>query len=192
MKNRKIFVASEPPAEPSTPLVNKAIRLSEAGQFEDALRLLATGTSAAPEIRNARGVCLLRLGRAEDAVRTFRALVVPSGCTWMNKELPVHYRTNFSTALLLAGLPLGAKETLHEIPEKYHPSVLRLQAALASWVRGLSWWQRLNWKMGLAPDVPVRLDFLPGEFADPLSTGVATPSAGVAASTSVSTTNQVA
>jgi hypothetical protein len=92
----------------------------------------------------------------------------------MKPGLPVIYRTNFSTALLLGGLPLGARETLAEIEEKNHASVIRLREALVRWEKGLSWWQRLNWKCGIAPDVSVTLDFVPGDFVDPTTIAATT------------------
>lgn len=109
----------------------------------------------------------MRLGRLADAVRIYRLLVLHSGSTWMNVGLPVIYRTNFSTALLLAGLIPGAVSALNEIDQEDHPAVIRLRHAIGNWELSLSVWQRLNWKLGLAPDIPVELPFAPGDFVDP-------------------------
>ncbi len=147
-------------------LLDRAIQLAAAGNPGESLQTLAQISEASPDIINARGVCLMRLGRAEEAVRLFRSLVLTPNCTWMKADLPVIYRTNFSTALLLAGMPLGARETLAEIAEKSHPSVVRLQQALNSWEQQLGLWQRFCLKLGLAPEAAVAVTFLAGDFVD--------------------------
>ena len=147
---------------------NKAVKLANVGRYEDALQILAAASSSAPEIKNAKAVCLMRLGQHTAAAQILRSLVMLPGCTWMKPELPVIYRTNFATALLLSNLPAGVQETLFEIKEKDHPSVLRLHDAMQTWQKGLSWWQWLNWKLGVAPEVPISIEFLPGEFVDPV------------------------
>ncbi|MCA9074481.1 MAG: hypothetical protein KDA93_05570 [Planctomycetaceae bacterium] len=164
--HRRLLEFQDQSVGSSLPLVSKAVRLADVGEYEEALRMLANGNSSSQEILNARGVCFMRLGRPADAVRVFRSLVLPSGCIWMKPELPVIYRTNFSTALLLAGLPLGVRDTLQEIAEKDHPSVRRLSNAVAQWERRMSWWQYLSWKYGFPPKLPLTIDFLPGEFTD--------------------------
>lgn len=109
----------------------------------------------------------MRLGRAADAVQLYRSFVLERSTSWMRAELPVIYRTNFVTALLLSQVPLGAQNTLHEIREIDHPSVVRLRETFDRWKRSLSLWQRLGWTIGLPPNVPIELDFTPGEFVDP-------------------------
>lgn len=160
----------------SATLVSKAVRLAAAGRCEEALLSLSAGNSSAADVKNARAVCLMRLGRYDAAVKTLRSLVLQSGCTWMKADLPVIYRTNFATALLLANLPGGVRETLSGVKEKDHPSVLRLQNSLDVWQKRLSWWQPFNWKFGVAPAVPITIDFEPGDFFDPLSAVMTTPS----------------
>ena len=149
-------------------IVSEVARLADGGRPEQALHLLSTANLYTDATRNARGVCLLRLNRTDDAVRTLRTLVLPANCTWMKPELPVVYRTNFITALLLARQPGGGEELIVQMPEQDHPSVIRLREAMQCWVHELSWWQWLNWKPGLIPDVPVSLNFVPGEFFDPV------------------------
>lgn len=155
--------------------VGIAVRLAEAGEYEKALHALAKGGSGSPEVTNARGVCLMRLQRASDAVQVLRPLVLEPGSTWMKRDLPVIYRTNFATALLLGGHKLGGRDALIEIGERAHPSRVRLADALRLWERELSWWQRLLWKLGVEPDLPVTIDFLPGDFVDPLESASKAP-----------------
>ena len=156
-------------------LVDRAIQFAEAGQSEKALQVLSNSHSASQEVLNARGVCLLRLARAEDALRVFRSLVLSAGGIWMKPELPVIYRSNFATSLLLRGNYLGVRQTLSEIPERTHPSVVRLLNSVSRWENSLTWWQRLGWRVGLAPDVPIKLDFSPGDIVDPLAAPVIAP-----------------
>ena len=155
--------------------LEKAIQLAEAGHYEQALGLLNKGSSASPEYLNARGVCLMRMGRHADAVRVLRSLVIPAGVTWMDSKLPVVFRANFATALFLGGLPQGMKDMLREIDEKDHPSVVRLDKALKDWEKTLSMLQWCGWKLGIAQESPVKIDFLPGEFFDPMTVTSTTP-----------------
>lgn len=145
-------------------LISEVARLADAGHPERSLHLLAAANLSTDATRNARGACQLRLNRIEDAVRTLRTLVLPANCTWMKPELPVVYRTNFITALLLAQQPAGGKELMEQMSEQNHPSVIRLRETLECWEHGLSWWQWFNWKTGLIPNVPIPLNFIPGEF----------------------------
>lgn len=147
-------------------LLDRAIQLAAAGNPGESLQTLSHISEPSPEVINARGVCLMRLGRAAEAVRLFRSLVLTPNCTWMKAELPVIYRTNFSTSLMLAGMPMGARETLAEISEKSHPSVVRLQQAWNHWEQQLGLWQRFCLKLGLAPETPIAITFPAGDFID--------------------------
>ncbi len=170
MKHRKdVARQGETLFDPSTSLVTKAARLSDAGDSEEALRVLSRDNGSSAEVRNAQGVCLMRLGRVDDAVRVFRSLVLQPGCTWMKAELRIIYRMNFATALLLAKNPLGLLDTIHEVREQDHPSVMRLRETLHQWEKSLSLWQLLGWRVGIIPAVSITIGFLPGEFVDPLT-----------------------
>lgn len=146
--------------------IQAAILQAEAGDPEHALNRLGKVKGNSPPLINARGVCLLRLGRYEDALRLFRGLVLPAGCTWMKMELPVIYRTNFCLSLFLAGHPAGCANCLVEVSERSHPSVIRMNELLEHWEKSLPWWPRLQWKLGVEPQVPLKVDFPPGEFLD--------------------------
>ncbi|MEZ6127550.1 MAG: hypothetical protein R3C59_02640 [Planctomycetaceae bacterium] len=152
-----------------SPLMLKVARLADAGQIDDAHRLLTSDGRQTDENRNARGVLLMRSGRIEAAVDVLRTLALAPGCTWAKPGSPVIHQTNYAASLLMFGRPLGAVSILADIGDRNHPAVLRLRDAIRRWERGLSWWQRLNWKLGSAPDVPVQLDFAPGDIVDPLT-----------------------
>lgn len=144
-----------------------AIQTAEAGHPDRALAELARLQLNTDAVRNARGVCLLRIGRYDDAIQLFRRLVLAPGCTWMKTDLPVIYLTNFCTALLLGGHPAGSYDCLCEIAERNHPSVIRLLAALKQWERSLPWWPRMLWKLGVDPGASIEVEFTPGEFFEP-------------------------
>lgn len=118
------------------------------------------------QLLNAKGVCLLRLGRVEEAGRLYYDLVLNPGCTWMRPDLPTLYKTNYATALLLSGHPSGCLEMLAEIKDEQNPTVQRLRAAIKNWESRLTFLQKLNWWFGhIEPaNRPVTIDFEAGEF----------------------------
>jgi len=158
--------AAEP--SPADGVLERALRYVSIGDHERALDLL-TAAIKSPRNQNARGVCLLRLGRTEAAIRVFRELLLNPGSTWMRPDLPTVYKTNYATALLVGGHPSGCLEIINEIRNEQHPSVQRLRRAIATWEASLSLWQRLNWRIGkIEPSGrPVQLDFPPGDFDEP-------------------------
>lgn len=154
-----------PPVSETERLYQRARRLIEAGEYEKALGMLNTHASS-DRLKNAMGVCLMRMRRVSAAIRVYRDLVLSAGCTWMRPDLPVVYRTNFCTALLLGGHRCGCVDILADIQEQQHPSVIRLRGAIAKWKSELSFRQRVQWSCGLEPEHALELDFLPGEFPE--------------------------
>ena len=150
-------------------VIIRAVGYANAGQFEQAIRHLTASHLNNDSIRNARGVCLMRMGKSDDAVRLFRSLVLMPGCTWMMPDTPVIYRTNFATSLLITGRRAGCLSCLLEMAERDHPSVVRLRTAISEWEHRLTWWQWLSWKLGLEPKLPVSMSFPPGDFFEPAS-----------------------
>jgi Flp pilus assembly protein TadD len=143
--------------------------LVDAGNVERALQLVKSVEKSSDAAINARCVCLMRLGRSEEARDVMRGVVIPQGCTWLKTESPVSYRTNFCLALFLSGHPGGCQSLLLEMKEQDHPSVQRVRHAIENWKRSLTFWQRLQWAVGLEPEARVFLDFVPGEFVEPFS-----------------------
>lgn len=145
--------------------LDQVIRHVSSENYQRALDLFRKA-GREPQLRNAMGVCLLRMQRYQDAIRVFREIVLNAGCTWMRADLPMVYKTNYATALLLGGHPSGCDEVLAEIHDESNASVKRLRAAIKKWVSSLSLWQKLNWRFGrLQPrNCQVTIDFVPGEF----------------------------
>lgn len=167
IRNRHHSTLRNGHADAHTQRLQEVIRIAQSGQLDAALEKSTASEGTSPELRNARAVCLMRLGRPEEALAVYRGFVLQSGCTWMKTDLPVHVGANFATAILLCGRALGCEAVLSEIADQDHPSVRRLHAALKRWRSSLPFTARLKRLFGIEPEVPVQLDFDPGDFVDP-------------------------
>jgi hypothetical protein len=116
----------------------------DADHPDQALKLLSTNIDSSA-VRNARAVCLLRLGRHDEALAIYRRFLFRSGCIWMIPEMPTEYKVNFATCLLLTGHPSGGKAVLDEIGEDQHPGVQRRREDIRKWAKSLSVFSRLDW-----------------------------------------------
>jgi hypothetical protein len=151
------------PAE-GPPLLERVAALLRAGQPMKALDLLARSGPPTPQLTNALGVCLLRLGEAERAVDVFRGLVLTPGTVCLRPDAAAEHKCNFAAALLAAGNVAGGLRALDEVGDEGRPAVARLRAAVRRWRAGLSLWQRLRWHLGGSPPCPVALDGDLGEL----------------------------
>lgn len=143
-------------------LLSRVQQMLDAAQVEGALAALLDSAQHSPAIKNATGVCLLRLGRHEAAMETFRALVFPNGAFSIPEDTPTVFRVNYVTAFLLRNNLVVGLELLRDIPDKRHPAVQQLKAAIRRWSRSMPWWRRVLAAIGLKPAEPFRLDFAPG------------------------------
>lgn len=144
--------------------LKKIAALLESGQPQAALDLVNSRNSSDPSLKNARAVCLMRLGNPDQAVRVLREITLANGGVWFRDNIPLEYKVNFATALAMTGNASGAASILNELPTENSPSVARLQDAIQRWKQSLSLWQRFLWKLGIASEQPVPLDFPPGEI----------------------------
>jgi hypothetical protein len=152
---------------PLVSLLNKIQKLLDADRPEAALNLVEGRGLADPAAKNARGVCLMRAGRMEPALKVFRELTLAPGGVWFRPNVPLEYKTNLATALLLNGLVSGCLSVLDEIVNETSPRVQLLRAAIARWKAGLSWGRWIWWWLGSEPDYPIPLDFAAGELKWP-------------------------
>jgi tetratricopeptide (TPR) repeat protein len=152
------------------PLLERVMRMAAGGKYQNAIDLLRAQGGRDEHLRNALGVCLLRLGRVEEAIGLYRELVLKPGCTWARPELPAHYKTNYAAALLLGGHVAGCRDVLADLGDDQNRTVQNLRAAIRQWESGLSLWQRLNWKLGgiVPAGRPVTISFEPGDFGTDL------------------------
>ena len=138
--------------------------LLDAGRAEHALNLINAKGAGSPAMENARAVCLLRMQEPGHAVQTLRGINLMRESVCTRRDVPVQFKTNFATALLLSGNVSGCLSVLSEIEDDSHPRVGQLRAAIHRWEASLSFWQRLLWRLGAEPSCPVTIDFLPGEL----------------------------
>lgn len=149
-------VSEEMPAE-LLGLLQQADQLLKAEQGEKALELVARARLRSPWLTNAIGVCRLRLGDGPAAVDTLRGLVIGSGGLCLRPDVPTVFKSNFAAALALTGNVDGCLSILSEIRAEDHPAVQKLRAALRHWQAGLTFWERLRWRLGGSLDRPVAL-----------------------------------
>ena len=149
-------------------ILHRVRQMAALQHYDQALNYLSS-VERARQVLNAKGVCLIRLGRFEEAMRLYYGLVLNPGCTWMRPELPLVYKTNYATALLLGGHPAGCLEILTELNAEQNPTVQRLRGAIKAWESRLTFWQMLNWRFARIEPAnrPVKIEFEPGEFELP-------------------------
>lgn len=145
-----------------TSVLAKVRRLLETERYEEALTL-ARSRSEAP-MRNALAVCLMRMGKADEAVRVYRGLVLDRTGLFLREQVPTTFKTNYALALMLSGHPVGGLNILGELANETHPSVQKLREAVQDWKTQLSVFQKLGLKLGLDPQHPVVLHSPPGEL----------------------------
>lgn len=144
-----------PPDTSEAGLLRRVAQLLQGAQPEAALNLLNTTARNTPALRQARGVCLLRLGQSELALKLFRELLYPQGPFAAAPDAPIELRVNFAAALLRCGQLVEGIHALQQDPQPQHAAWVQLQTAVNRWRQTLSWRQRLLLPLGLAnPPVP--------------------------------------
>lgn len=129
---------------------------------EKALDLLLPGNRSDPRIRNARAVCLMQLGRYDEAMSEISPLVLGGSPLSCRADAPTVCRANFVAIIALRGDPFQALSLLHDIPEQAHPAVQQLRDGLRAWRRSVAFWRWPLMVLGVYPSTPLRLDFTPG------------------------------
>lgn len=149
----------------SNPAVQKAWVQIQKNDYMAAANLLASAGRDA-QVLNTLGVCLMRLGKVDQAVDVFRSFVLMPGSVIERPEVSNACKRNFATALLMKGLPSSALSVLADTHDPDHLMAVRLYAGIIKWEQSLSWFRRLDWKInGCEPAAcNVPLDFEPGEF----------------------------
>jgi hypothetical protein len=155
-------------SDPNT-VLDRARQMLDKGKVEDALDVLDSCGQSSRIIQNARGVCMMRLGRHELAVKILRDLVFPGGAFAIPDETPTIFRSNYATSLLLVDNIVTGLQMLGQIPDRRHPAVVRLKSAVRSWKRSMSWLARIGLLIGITPRKPFRMDTAPGELLIPRS-----------------------
>ncbi|MEZ6067102.1 MAG: hypothetical protein R3B90_15685 [Planctomycetaceae bacterium] len=141
------------PKSPAEENLRKIYARLADGKVEEAMSLASSAGSSDARFRNAKAVCLMRLGRYSDAVQVLRQFVLESGGTWLRRDLPVVYKVNFGLALMLDGRTAGARDVISELRVDPDPAAVRLLQQYAEWKSKLSWWKRWLASVGYEPAV---------------------------------------
>lgn len=149
---------------PVPTLSDKVQDLLDSGRTTEALLMLTRRNDRSPDSINARGVCLMRLGRAEEAALLLRPLVFLKDSFCADPDARPEYITNFATALLLTGNISGAREAMRLLGETETPARTRLRDAIARWRKSLGILSRLGLLLGVVPNTPVTLNFPAGDL----------------------------
>ncbi|MBX3438670.1 MAG: hypothetical protein KF861_14345, partial [Planctomycetaceae bacterium] len=112
-------------------------------------------------MKNACGVCLLRLGKYSQAVHVYRGLVMAPDGLALRDDVPEALKLNFATALILDGKSSGGIDVLRQL-DASHPDVERVRQELRHWERQLGFWNRTMWRLGIGPQRSVELGDAPG------------------------------
>lgn len=133
------------------------------GHAQEALSLVNRHNEKSDPWQNARGVCLLRLGQFEQAIKVFQRIVFPGESPCVPQDMPALYRANFATAMLLADRADGAIAIIEHLEDDGHPYVRAVRQAAQRWKQGLSLMQKLGLWVGWYPKRHIVLDFPPGD-----------------------------
>ncbi len=124
----------------------------------EALNFILHSGNDSPAMENARGVCLLRLGRLDEAISVLRDVafqdlpVIPS-------DVPALFQVNFAVAMLRANYDKGEALVIsNRLNGNEHPEAAKLKAAVRQWKESLGPLGRLRCRLGLYPATPVPLD----------------------------------
>ena len=128
-------------------LLTRVEALLAEGRPGEALALLPPTDS--PWLRNARGVCLLRLGRPGEAIEALRDLVFDKTGFAVRRDADPTFQANYATALLLDGNAEGFWSILGSIDDRGHPAVARLDEAVRRWKAGMTFGQRVTSALGI-------------------------------------------
>lgn len=129
----------------------------------EALEFIEHIGQKSPDIENARGVCLMRTGKINEAVVVLRDNIY-KGHICIPSDTPVLYKINFVTAMILANNKEAAFPVLTRLNKNEHPYIAKLKDAVNQWVNSLSFFEKLRYKIGSYSDKPINIDFQPGEI----------------------------
>ncbi len=155
----------EPAESPHAALLRKVASLVEAGKAEEAFDFINARGVGDSVFKNARAVCLMRMGQPPLAVRALREICLTSHGTMLRDDIPDHYATNLASALFAAGNVAGCRAILDELAKNDLPRVQELKELIRQWEQQMSFWQRLKWKCGIQPPIPTPAERAPADLA---------------------------
>jgi len=122
------------------------------------LDLLGEGEQTDKRLRNAYGVCLLRCGQTDRALKVFGGLIFPAAGAVPLAGVPMQYKVNFAAALLVANRISEATRFLGDFVPEENAGSQALRTSIVAWEKSLSILQRQLWRFGLQPGTPLQLD----------------------------------
>ncbi|WP_436715134.1 tetratricopeptide repeat protein [Roseiconus lacunae] len=168
--NSKSKSASQPPSNVQDklafhPAVIRVLPLIRRRDYHAAAKQLRSAGRDL-SIRNTLGVCLLRIGLADEALQVFRQFVLTPGNLGERGDVSDAQKRNFATALLLSGSPSGAIDVLREIKSDDQRQADQIRRSIRQWEKSLGWLRWIDWKLNRIepPNCRVQVDFVPGEF----------------------------
>jgi len=124
----------------------------------EALNFIIRSGDDTPEMENARGVCLLRLGRLDEAISVLGDITF-QGLPGIPPHTPTLFQVNFAVAMLRANRDKGGALLISDrLTGSEHPEAAKLKAAVRQWKESLGPLGRLRCRLGLYPAKPVPLD----------------------------------
>jgi len=124
----------------------------------EALNFITHSGDESPEMKNARGVCLLRLGRFDEAISVLQD-VTYQGLPGIPHDTPALFQANFAVAMLRANRAKDAALIIAaRLNGNEHPEAAKLKAAVRQWKKSVGLLGRLRCRLGLYPAQPVPLD----------------------------------
>ncbi|HUW18606.1 MAG TPA: hypothetical protein VMW16_04825 [Sedimentisphaerales bacterium] len=147
----------------STDMLGHIRTLLNEGRAQDALNYTNHLGQKSQVLENARGVCLLRLGKIDEAVSVLREVVF-QGYVCIPSDTPALFQANFATAMLMANYKDAAMAVINRLDDNQHPAVAKIKSAIAKWKKNLNFFERLLLGFGAYPKKPVAIDFPPGDI----------------------------
>lgn len=145
-----------------SPFIDHIRELLNQGHIQQALQYIEHLGQNSAVMENAKAVCLMRLGKIEQAISLLRDVVF-QGNICISPETPMLYQINFATAMLLKNKKDFAISLLANPDFMKYPQALKLKEAVKQWRKSLNFLEKLCYHIGIYSNKPVRLDFPLGE-----------------------------
>lgn len=144
--------------------LEQAKKLIEENNVKNAMAMLNSANDKSVWSQNARAVCLMRMGRHDEAVSVLTPLVFPGGSVIIGLGVPDKIKLNLAEALLLTGNVAGAT-TLIESAKDDCTQRVKLVETVKRWKKTLPFFSRLEVICGMLPyDAKVQVDSPHGEL----------------------------
>ena len=133
------------------------------GRPSDALKLIDHPGQTSASMKNAQAVCLLRLGKIQEAISLLRDITF-QGFVCIPSDTPIVYQINFITAMMMSNNKDSVFDIIERLDGKKHPGAAKIKDAIAKWEKSLSIFQKFLYKMDIYPKKAIPIDFQPGEL----------------------------